>query len=65
MRKQPVVSHPDAETPRNPPQQQGEEEGFPTEEEQRCHGAGVKQDHEEGRYPDDWLPEGPVAFEKS
>ena len=65
MREQPMVSHPDAEAPGNPPQQHGEQEGFPTENEQRCHCADVKQDHEEDCHPDDWLSERPVAFEES
>jgi hypothetical protein len=65
MGEQPMVSHPDAEAPGNPPQESRKKEGFPTEEEQRCHCAGVKQDHEEDCYPDRWLPKRPVVFEES
>jgi hypothetical protein len=65
MREQPMVSHPNAKAPRNPPQEQSEKKGLPTEYEQRRHCAGVEHDHKKGCYPDDWLSEGPVAFEES
>jgi hypothetical protein len=65
MREQPMVSHPDTEASRNPPQQPGKKESFPTEYEERCHRAGVKQDHEEDCYPDSWLSERPVASEEA
>jgi hypothetical protein len=65
MRKQPMVSHPNAEAPRNPPQQPGKKQSFPTEYEERRHCACVKEDHEEDRYPNSWLSEGPVASEES
>jgi hypothetical protein len=48
MRKQAMVPHSDAQAPGNPPQQHGEQKGFPTEEEQRNKCANVKRNHEEG-----------------
>jgi len=65
MRQQAVVSHADAEAPSDPPQEHGNEKGLPAEYEQRCHCAGVKHNHEEGRYPNDRLPERSVTLEKS
>jgi hypothetical protein len=62
MREQPVVPHADSKADSYPPQQRGECEGVPTEFEYRCQCAGVKQNHEERIYPDDWLLERPVTF---
>jgi len=65
MRQQAVVSHADAEAPGDPPQEHGNEKGLPAEYEQRCHCAGVEENHEERCYPNDGLLERPVTFEES
>jgi hypothetical protein len=65
MGKQAMVSHPDAETSCDPPQQHGDQKGFPAKNKQCCHCAGVEDNHEEGGYPHNWLPECSVTFEES
>jgi hypothetical protein len=61
--EQAVVSHADAESAGDPPEREGDEEGFPGEEEQGDDGADVEGDEEEGCDPDDGLREGSVARE--
>jgi hypothetical protein len=60
-----VVTHANAEASGDPPQKHGHEEGLPAEYKQCCHCAGVKNNHEERRYPNDRLLERPVTFEES
>src|SRR5581483_5081887 len=51
MRQQAVVAHPDAEASGNPPQERCERKRLPTEEEQSCDSADMKQHHEAGSGP--------------
>src|SRR6266699_1579782 len=46
VREQAMITHPDAETSRNPPKDEGYQERFPTEHEECSDGADVKCDHE-------------------
>ena len=63
MGKKPVVSHPNAQAAGDPPQNHGEQKGFPTEYEQRGQSAKMKHHHEEGGDPDYGLHKGFVASE--
>ena len=55
MRQQPVIAHADSQAAGNPVQKQRDEKSLPGEEEQRGDGADVKQHHESGRYPVDFV----------
>src|SRR5258708_24453994 len=51
VREEAMVAHADAETPRNPPQQNRHQERFPAKREECSDGANVKCDHEKRRNP--------------
>src|SRR5438067_82267 len=47
MREQPVISHTDAPSERDPPQEQRYKKYFPAKEKQRGHCANMKEGHED------------------
>src|SRR5580692_5009585 len=51
VREQPMISHADTQAARNPPQEHGDEQSLPCEEEKRRHRAHVKQAHEDRGHP--------------
>ena len=51
MCEQPVIAHPDAQTPAEPPQENRQEKGFPGKKEKCCEGAHMKQRHESRCHP--------------
>src|SRR5690349_6582502 len=53
VREQAMVAHADAQASRDPPKNDGQSEGLPGEEKQRCDRADVKGQHERGRRPID------------
>jgi hypothetical protein len=55
MGEQAMVTHSDAQAPGNPPQQHGEQKGFPTEKEQGHNRANVECNHKKGCKPHDGL----------
>ena len=55
MSEQAVVTHADAQAARNPPEKQGDEEGFPGEEEESGNGAEMEQSHKRGGDPIDFV----------
>ena len=60
--QQPVITDADPQAARNPPQQAGDEESFPGEEEQGCNRTDMEDGHEGCGYPIDSLVVG-VSFE--
>ena len=61
MGEEAMVAHADAEASGNPPEKHGNEEGFPTEHEERGDGAEMERDHDEEGQPDDGLREGAIG----
>src|SRR6266446_299060 len=51
VREQAMIAHADAQAPRHPPQEHGDEQCLPREEEKRRHSADVKRRHERRRHP--------------
>src|ERR1700680_3520039 len=60
MGEQTVVTHANAEASRNPPEQGCRDQRLPSEEEQSGYGAEVQESQNDGREPDNRLPEGLV-----
>src|SRR5579864_4922009 len=63
MCQQPVIRHADAETARDPPQEDRGEQTFPGEKEQRGHRSHMKQRHEYRRHPVDFAFCGLSSFQ--
>jgi hypothetical protein len=63
MREEAMVAHADAEASGDPPEDHGNEEGLPTEHEERGDGAEMERNHDEKRQPDDGLSEGAIGSE--
>src|ERR1051326_8348573 len=63
MGEQPMIAHPDAEASRYPPQQNRNEESFPSKEEQRCNSTQVKGGHKKCGDPVDLIVGGLLSFE--
>src|ERR1043165_9525591 len=51
MRQQSVITHADAQAGGNPPKHECDHQGLPTEHEERCNGAEMKQPHENDGVP--------------
>src|ERR1700733_9102949 len=64
MRQQAVIAHADAEASRDPPEKDQCEKSFPTEEEKCGDGSDVKQEHERGGNPVDFVLGGGLALER-
>ena len=65
MGKKPMVSHADAEAASDPPQQDREQDCFPTEYEQGSQSAKVKRHHKKGSKADNRLCKSSVVREDS
>jgi len=53
VREQAMIAHADAQAARNPPQEHGDKQRLPCEEEKRRNGSDVKQRHEDRGHPVD------------
>lgn len=58
-----MIAHPDAEASRYPPQENRNEESFPSKEEQRRNSAKVKGRHKRCGYPVDLVVGWPFSFD--